>query len=189
MQSADPFASLRRAPSVRSSSFAERLAEPQEHAGTPTVFPENPQKTAEEHQEHAEHRQSAREAWDSRTAELAAEMDLPREWAAAWAAIQMMPRPENAEEARWRQVVRDADAFCRGPAHSAIAEGWALSDIFGFDPEDGRTGLLLALRGGRAVILGGGVASIIRPDGSRDYFERADCAGLPPLWTIRKRTA
>lgn len=95
---------------------------------------------------------------DERAAIAEFDGGLPREWAAAFAKLQVMDRPEQYSQAGWEQVLNDAGLFADRWAHQAIALGWTVLDVFSVHKSGNRKrldgeGVVLSIRGRKVVAI------------------------------------
>ena len=129
------------------------------------------------------------EAWKRRSADLVASTEMPIAWAEGVVALQMMAVPDGAAEVRWQQIVDDATNFAIRRHRRAIAAGWTIEDVFGFDPDDDGTsyGLVVEIRGGAPIVLDDGVIAVNRGERSSYFYRGKGEPGVPMIWTINRK--
>ncbi len=117
---------------------------------------------------------------------------MPDAWKDGVQRLQEMPVPSIASAARWHEVVQDAARFAQWHHADAIAAGWKIGEIFGFDARDAScfVGLVIQMRGGRICSIS---PERIAIDHSNDhtirraFFHHDERTDAPPLWELRSR--
>ena len=119
--------------------------------------------------------------------ERPAEPALPREWLHAIDLLRDASRPRFAAPERWSQLMRDAILFAETRGPEAIAAGWSLGNLFGFDPDqrDDLVGLAVDIRGDRVLRVDPDVAWIKHATGCRFHYRRMP-DNSPLLWQLSR---
>jgi len=114
---------------------------------------------------------------------------IPQPWRAGLDILSERDRPRGAGEARWDEMVRDAHAFAWTWGADALAAGWTISNVFGFDLDETyyRIGLVLALRSGSVIRVEEDRVRILFPD-RVVHVRRCDTPDdAQPIWAFRGR--
>lgn len=105
------------------------------------------------------------------------------------ASLRGMAKPPVASDARWSEIVADAESLVVRWGDCLAEVGWSTADLFGFDLSDQNPdiGLVFAIRGGRVVLVDDRTAIIRGPAGgaTRIHYRRPNPP--PPIWHPRRR--
>ena len=119
---------------------------------------------------HVSAEQEEADLFDERAAIVEDGAGVPREWAEAFARLDLLARRQGESGNRWRQLMNDAGRFVDQWGVEAATLGWSAIDVFGVgtnrcDVDPTPAGLLPLIRGGVVESIGHDRATIRMSDG------------------------
>jgi hypothetical protein len=136
---------------------------------------------------HGSAEQGEAQLFDERAAIVEEGAGVPREWAEAFARLDLRARPTGESGDRWRQLMNDAGRFLDRWGAEAERLGWSAIDVFGYhanrSPDAPTTaGLVPLIMGGTVVSIAHDRATIRMSDGGSVVYLRRPLAGLSSNW-------
>ena len=122
---------------------------------------------------------------DERVALIEVGAAVPREWAKAFARLELMAPNLGLSEPHWRKLIDDAGRFLDGWTDAAIHAGWLPDDVFDIqvlpDTAPFKVGLAQIINGGKVLQIAGQKVTIRSGSGTGFIYEQR-MYGLNCTW-------